>query len=257
MHSRITWEDARLDPLAVLQRAADGERLLVVRDEVPLLELGPAQRQRVPWVVGVTGASGVRYAAAVIRALVEAREPADLIVTRAGRLTILDETGVAFRDSHWQEDLAAWLTASGSPVDVATADLQHWSPGDFAAGPSSGSYRTKGMVVIPATSAAVAGIAVGSSKDLLQRAAEVTLKERRLLVMVPRETPLTRATLKHLVALDEMGAVVMPASPGFYAGASEIAALVDFMAGKVLDIMGVPHSCFTRWRGRLGEGRAE
>jgi 4-hydroxy-3-polyprenylbenzoate decarboxylase len=109
------------------------------------------------------------------------------------------------------------------------------------------------MVVVPASTAAVAGIALGLSKDLLQRAADVTLKERRRLVVVPREAPLTGATLRHLVSLDEAGAVVLPASPGFYAKPKSIQQLVDFVAGKVLDVLGVPHDLFTRWAGRLGD----
>jgi 4-hydroxy-3-polyprenylbenzoate decarboxylase len=108
------------------------------------------------------------------------------------------------------------------------------------------------MVVVPASTAAVSGIASGLSKDLLQRAAEVTLKERRPLVVVPRETPLSRTTLRHLLTLDEAGAIVLPASPGFYAGAESVQALVDFVAAKVLDAIGVKHDLITRWTGELG-----
>jgi 4-hydroxy-3-polyprenylbenzoate decarboxylase len=207
--------------------------------------------QRVPWVVGVSGASGTPYAAAVIGAVLDARLPVDLVVSRAARLTILDETGITWRDSHWKDDAAQWLARD----DIG--DLQHWGPGDLAAGPSSGSYPTRGMVVVPASTAAVAGIALGLSKDLLQRSADVTLKERRPLVVVPRETPLTRSTLRHLVALDEAGAVVLPASPGFYAGAHDVQTLVDFVAGKVLDALGVEHTLFRRWTGELGRGRLD
>ena len=97
--------------------------------------------------------------------------------------------------------------------------MRYWAAGDLAAGPSSGSYPAKGMLIVPASTAAVAGVALGLSKDLLQRAASVTLKERRPLVVVVRETPLNGQTLRQLVALDEAGAVVLPASPAFYAGA--------------------------------------
>src|SRR5690606_28338088 len=145
---------------------------------------------------------------------------------------------------------------------LAGADVTHWPAGDLAAGPSSGSYPARGMVVVPASTAACAGIAIGLSKDLLQRAAEVTLKERRPLVVVPRETPVTRSHLEHLLALHDAGAVVLPASPAFYPAAAtrpvtgadvggvSAAQLVDFVAGKVLDALGVPHSLFTRWAGR-------
>jgi 4-hydroxy-3-polyprenylbenzoate decarboxylase len=130
--------------------------------------------------------------------------------------------------------------------------VRFWSAGDLAAAPSSGSYRTHGMVVVPTSTAAVAGIAVGLSKDLLQRAADVTLKERRPLVVVPRETPLTGATLRHLVALEEAGAVVVPASPAFYSKPKSMQQLVDFVAGKILDVLDVEHDLFARWEGRLG-----
>ncbi|MGE7432259.1 MULTISPECIES: UbiX family flavin prenyltransferase [Kitasatospora] len=206
------------------------------------------QSARQPWVVGVSGASGTPYAASVIRALLAAGEAVDLVVSRAARLTILDETGVSFRDAHWQEDLAAWTGVED------LSDVRYWSAGDFAAGPSSGSYPAKGMLVVPATTGAVAGIALGLSKDLLQRAAAVTLKERRPLVVCVRETPLDGVTLKHLVELDAQGAVVLPASPGFYAGGSTARELVDFVAGRVLDAVGVRHGLYRRWEGELGSG---
>lgn len=204
---------------------------------------------RVPWVVGVSGASGTPYAKAVIAALLQAGHPVDLIVSRAARLTLLDETGIAFRDNHWAADLASWLGTDGA------GDLRYWTATDLAAGPASGSYRTRGMVVVPASTAAVAGIALGLSKDLLQRAADVTLKERRTLVVVPRETPYARSTLVNLLALYDAGAVVLPASPAFYAGAASVQRLVDFVAAKVLDVLGVPHSLITRWTGELGAAR--
>jgi 4-hydroxy-3-polyprenylbenzoate decarboxylase len=107
------------------------------------------------------------------------------------------------------------------------------------------------MVVVPATSASVAGIATGLSKDLIQRAAEVQLKEGRRLVLVVRETPVTRSMLMRMVELVDEGAVVLPANPGFYGGPTEIQDLVDFVAGKALDRMGVPHKLLRRWQGKV------
>lgn len=207
---------------------------------------------RQPWIVGVSGASGTPYAAAVLGGLLDAGHAVDLVVSRAARLTLLDETGLSYRDSHWREDLGSWLQR-----DLAAADLQHWAAGDLGAGPSSGSYPAHGMVVVPASTAAVAGIAVGLSKDLLQRAADVTLKERRPLVVVPRETPYTRSTLQHLLALHDAGATVLPASPGFYSAPQTVQQLIDFIAAKVLDAIGVEHDLITRWTGRLGAARLD
>jgi flavin prenyltransferase len=203
--------------------------------------------QRVPWVVGVSGASGTLYARAVLNGLLEAGCAVDLVVSRAARLTILDETGLSFRDARWQDDLAEWL-------GTVPKDVRYWTAGDLAAGPASGSYPTCGMIVIPASTAAVAGIALGLSKDLLQRAADVTLKERRPLVVVPRETPYTRSTLQHMLALHDVGAIVLPASPGFYSAPHSVDQLVAFVAAKVLDVVGVPHQLITRWTGELGGG---
>lgn len=205
---------------------------------------------REPWVVGVSGASGTPYARAVLSALLDAGESVDLVISRAARLTLLDETGAGVRDAHWKDDVGAWLGRD-------LGDLGYWPAGDLAAGPSSGSYPVKGMVVVPASTAACAGIAIGLSKDLLQRAAEVNLKERRRTVVVPRETPVTRSHLEHLIAMHDAGAVVLPASPGFYGAGAQATAqqLIDFVAGKVLDALGVPHSLFTRWKGELNSQR--
>lgn len=210
---------------------------------------GSEERARVPWVVGVTGASGTPYAAAVMRGLLDAGEAIDLVLSQAARLTMLDELGFSVRDRTWREDVAGWLGRD-------PADMAYWSSGDMTAGPSSGSYRTKGMVVVPATTASVSGIALGTSKDLLQRAGDVTLKERRRLVLVVREMPLRAAVLDQLASLAREGAVVMPASPAFYAGSRDVQQLVDFVAGRVLDSCGVDHDLYRRWTGDLGQARA-
>jgi flavin prenyltransferase len=202
-------------------------------------------------VVGVSGASGTAYARAVLTGLLDAGQPVDLVVSRAARLTLLDETGLALRDAHWRVDLASWLGR-----DADAGDVGYWAAADLAAGPASGSYPAQGMVVVPASSAAVAGIAIGLSKDLLQRAADVTLKERRPLVLVPREAPYTRATLQHMLTLHDAGAVVLPASPAFYSAPQSVQQLVDFVAAKVLDVIGVEHDLITRWTGRLGAARS-
>jgi 4-hydroxy-3-polyprenylbenzoate decarboxylase len=225
-------------------------------------------------VVGVSGASGTPYAAAVLRGLLAAGEAVDLVVSRAARLTLLDETGAGLRDAHWRSDLRRWLArgADGDPerfaAEVAEAlpdgppgpaadPVRYWPAGDLAAGPSSGSYPARGMIVVPASTAAVAGIALGLSKDLLQRVASVTLKERRPLVVAVRETPLDGTTLRHLAALHDAGAVVLPCAPAFYAGATGIQDLVDFVAGRALDAVGVRHGLYRRWTGELGGARAE
>jgi len=208
--------------------------------------------QRRPWIVGMSGASGTPYARAVVGALLDAGHPVDLIVSRAARLTVLDETGQPIRDGRWKDDVAGFLGR-----DLAGTDLHYWPAADLAAGPSSGSYPARGMVVVPASLASCAGIALGLSKDLLQRAADVNLKERRPVVLVPRETPVPRSHLVHLLALHDAGATVLPASPAFYAGATDVQQLVDFVAGRVLDALDVPHTLYRRWAGQLGAARLD
>jgi flavin prenyltransferase len=203
---------------------------------------------RRPWLVGVTGASGTPYAAAILRGLLDAGADVDVMISQAARLTLLDETGHSVRDKHWRDDLSAWLGR-----DVST--VRYWTPGDLAAGPSSGSYRTQGMIIAPATTSTVAAVATGVTHNLVQRAADVTLKERRRLVVVLRETPLRLSTLDNLRTLAAEGAVIMPASPAFYAGADDVAALVDFLAGRVLDLCDVDHDLYQRWAGTLGAAR--
>ncbi len=235
--------------------------------------MSAAAPARVPWVVGVSGASGTPYAAAVLRGLLAAGLPVDLVISRAARLTLLDETGVAWHDGDWATSLTTWLAQplgadeaggtgeaapAGAAADLATAVralvVVH-AAGNLAAAPSSGSHPTRGMIVVPASTASLAGIALGLSKDLLQRAADVTLKEGRRLVVVPREMPYTGATLRHMLALHDAGAVVAAASPGFYASARRAGDLVDFVAGRVLDAAGVDHTLYRRWAGELGGAR--
>jgi|SRR5208282_1050159 len=255
MSKEVTWSELVHDDASFMALLQIGQTLVITHEGRPIGRLVPSERDRRPWIVGVCGASGVGYAAALIRGLVDAGEPVDLIVSRAAKLTIMDETGVPFREADWAAGLQAWTALCGFEVEADEGDIRCWPPADFTAGPASGSYLAKGMVVVPATTAAVGGIANGLSKDLVQRAAEVALKERRPLVIVPRETPFTRVTLQHLLALDEMGAIVLPASPGFYAGTADVSTLYGFIAGKILDLLGIKNSLFRRWRGALGAGR--
>lgn len=118
--------------------------------------------KRCPWVVGVSGASGTPYACAVLRGLLDTGEDKDLILSRVARLTLLDETGITFRQNSWRDDVARW-------IDRDVGQMHCWRIDDFSAGPSSGSYRTRGAIVMPASTTSVAGIATGMSKDLLQR----------------------------------------------------------------------------------------
>jgi 4-hydroxy-3-polyprenylbenzoate decarboxylase len=191
-----------------------------------------------PIVVGVTGASGAAYARRLLECLCHAEIHVHLIVTPNGRRLFADELGIR-RIS--VEDLS--LPASASLTIHAYQDVG--SP------LGSGSFRTDGMVVCPCSNNTQGAIAAGLGDNLLNRAAAVTLKERRRLILVTREMPLSRIDLQNALRLSEAGATICPASPGFYMRPRSIDDLVDFVVGKVLDLLDVPHELNVRWEDQL------
>jgi len=182
-----------------------------------------------PIVVGVSGASGTPIALRVLRALKEARAPVALVVSEGARSVLREECGL---------ELDALRPLAG----------QLYGDGDFSAPIASGSRRTRGMVVVPCSSNTVAKIALGFGDSLLTRAAQVHLKERRPLIVVPRETPLPTVMLRHLTTLSELGVVVLVASPAYYLHPTSIEDVTDYLAGKVLDHLGVPHQLYRGWK---------
>ncbi len=192
---------------------------------------------RLPLVVALTGASGAPYAVRLLQALAAAGQPVWLVVSSHGWRLLRTESGIA--------DLAALRETVGAAAWDATVTV--YDDGDRGAKPASGSARTAGMVICPCSMGTVASIAAGTSRSLVERAADVTLKERRRLVVVPRETPLSRIHLRNLLALDEAGATILPAAPGFYHGPTTIAELVDFVVQRILDHVGVEIELAPRW----------
>jgi len=198
------------------------------------------------YVVAVTGASGAAYARRLVGALASAAHEVDLLVTAAGFAVLAHE--LDWEDARYggEGGLAArcqrFFVPPGAPGRLRFHPI-HNVLDDLG----SGSVRTDGMVVIPCTMGRIAAIATGRSSDVLERAADVTLKEGRRLIVVPRETPLSLIHLRNLTALAEAGAVIMPAMPGFYHRPSGIADLVDFVAGKVLARLGLPQDLLAPW----------
>jgi flavin prenyltransferase len=185
-----------------------------------------AARQRL--VVGISGATGVVYGIRMLEALRAAGVETHLVLSRAARLTLHHETELSTRDI------------------AALADA-HYGPDDIGAAVASGSFRTAGMVVAPCSVKTLAQIAVGSCDTLLARAADVTLKERRRLVLMVRETPLTLTHLRNMVAATENGAIIAPPVPAFYTRPAGIAELVDQTVGRVLDLFDIDTGAFPRW----------
>ena len=188
------------------------------------------------WIVAVTGASGAPYAVRLLAALVELEVPADVIVSDHGWRLFAHETGV-----RGEVDLLESIGGMGR--------LRFYDNGDRGTRPASGSAPYAGMVVCPCSTATLSAIAHGASRSLVERAADVTLKERRKLVAVVRETPLSAVHLENMLSLARIGAVIMPASPGFYHGPREVGDLVDFVVARVLDHMEVDHEVGYRWTG--------
>jgi flavin prenyltransferase len=192
--------------------------------------------------VAITGASGAIYATRTLAALLEHGCHIELIVSEYGRRLLRDELG----DSAATEKLFDYLVGRyGENVRAGTYTL--YSNRDLGAKIASGSQDCEGMVVIPCSMKTLAGIAHGLSRSLVERAADVMLKERRTLIIVPRETPMSLPQLRNMVLCAEAGAMLMPAMPAFYQMPRTLDDLADFMAGKILGALGFSHELYPRW----------
>lgn len=187
-----------------------------------------------PVVFGITGASGAPYAVRLLRALTTARVPVRLIVSAYGWRLLAEESGIA--------DASALRDATGDWANVEVFDAQN-----RGATPASGSAPSRGMVICPCSMGTLASIAAGASRNLVERAADVALKERRPLILVPRETPLSLIHLENMTRLTRAGAVILPASPGFYHHPRTIDDLLDFVVARILDHLGIENQVAPRW----------
>ena len=192
-----------------------------------------------PIVVGITGASGAPYAVRLLQQLTAARRQVSLIVSKYGMRLLDTEVGIGSMDALRE---AVGKEAWDSCVEIHGND-------DRGAPPASGSALTAGMIVCPCSMGTLSAIAVGASRSLIERAADVTLKERRKLILVPRETPLSAIHLENMLRLTRAGAVIMPAAPGFYHRPKQVSDLVDFVVARMLDQLGVGQTLVKRWAG--------
>lgn len=196
-----------------------------------------------PIVFAITGASGAPYGVRLLQQLAASSRPISLIVSSHGLRLLQTETSIKTLD-----DLRA---------EVGAAAWDEWitiySNGDRGAPPASGSALSAGMVICPCSMGTLSAISVGASRSLIERAADVALKERRKLVLVPRETPLSAIHLQNMLRVTRAGAVVLPAAPAFYHKPRAIGDLVDFIVARVLDQLGVPHQLVKRWDGEKAE----
>jgi len=199
--------------------------------------------QSLPIVIAITGASGAPYAVRLLECLVGAGRTVWLIVSGHGFRLLHTELGI--------ENLSELRERVGAAAWDRHVTVHNDS--DRGAAPASGSARTAGMVICPCSMGTVSAIAHGTSRSLVERAADVTLKERRQLIVVPRETPYSAIHIENMLRLTQAGAVVLPASPAFYHGARSISDLVDFVVARILDHLGVEHALVRRWSGETAD----
>lgn len=184
------------------------------------------------YLICITGASGSVYGLRVVRALIEARHEVHAIFSPWGAKVMLQETG---------ESPEAWSERWGlSPDRIHASD-------NLAAPPSSGTFRLDGTVIVPCSMSTLGALSSGAATNLVHRCGSVALKEGRPLILVPREAPLSLVDLRNMTALAEAGATILPASPGFYHKPTTVDQLVDFVAGKILDRLGLAHRLFEPW----------
>ncbi len=192
-----------------------------------------------PITLAITGASGAPYAVRLLEQLLQQQQPTSLIVSSHGVRLLQSETEYQsfeeLRENIGAERWDRYITA--------------YDNSDRGAAPASGSSLSRGMIICPCSMGTVSAIAQGSSRSLIERAADVALKERRKLVIVPRETPFSDIHLRNLSVLSQSGVIVMPAAPGFYHRPKTIDDLVDFMVARILDHFGIEHSLSHRWDG--------
>ncbi len=186
------------------------------------------------FVIGITGASGVIYGIRLLEVLKKLKIETHLVMTPAAKITIAAKTEY---NTQSVEKLAS----------------KSYRYNDIAAAISSGSFRTDGMIIIPCSMHTIGAMASGIADNLLLRAADVTMKERRILVVVPRETPLSLIHIVNMERLARAGGCILPAMPGFYEKPKNVSELVDHLVGKVLDVVGVENDLFKRWEGVPGK----
>ena len=195
-------------------------------------------------VVGITGASGALYAGRLLRTLLIGGHQVHLVLSKYGRYLLVEELG--FRPD--KESLRAFITRCYGE-ETQAGDLREYNAGDLSAPIASGSVPIDGMVVVPCSAKTLSSIARGASSSLLERAADVSLKEQRPLVLVVRETPLNLIQLRNMTAAAEAGAVILPAMPAFYQKPQTFDDLGDFIAGRICNMLRIEHQLFPPWQG--------
>jgi len=201
------------------------------------------------YIVAISGASGAPYALRLLQVLIKGNHTVSLSISGEGLSIVKDETGLMLAGSETDIQFAI-----EKHLDAKEGQLSYFGENNMYAAIASGSNKVDAMVVIPCSMKTLSAIAHGYASTLIERAADVTLKEQRKLIIVPRETPLSAIHLRNMLTLAELGCFIIPAMPAFYHGPQKITDLVDFIVGRVLDSMGIENDLSPRW-GRSDMGR--
>ena len=212
---------------------------------------------RLPVVLAITGASGAPYAARLLQTLCKSGWPLHLTISPSGAAVIREEMGIYIDVRDPDLDALVNFVPTWSDVEAEdgkeTIDRSHvvyHQYDDYMTPIASGSFRTRAMVVCPCSGSTLSGIARAAASNLIQRAAEVHLKEHRKLILVPRETPVSSLQLENMQRLAAAGAVVLPAMPGWYHGVESLDDIIDFVVSRILDQLGLDNDLISRWGGR-------
>jgi len=200
-------------------------------------------QSNLPLALAITGASGAVYGTRLLELLLQAGREVHVTISASGTAVIKQELDRSINIERF--DANSLLPESDA--DLAARQLHYHHYTDYFSPLASGSFLTGGMVVCPCSGSTLSGIAHGAGNNLIQRAADVHIKERRKLILVPRETPLSIVHLDNMRRTAEAGAVVLPASPGWYHGVRSVQDLIDFVVARILDQLGVPHQLMKRW----------
>jgi len=200
------------------------------------------------YIIGITGASGSIYADRLIRKLLDNGHQVILTITEAGKKVLQQEINLDISSLQSEDEIEKYLR-SFFLIENDNQKLKYYNNDRIGAPIASGSFRTDGMIVIPCSMASVSSIANGASKNLLERAADVIIKERKTLIVVPREAPFSTIHLQNLLLLAQNNVHIVPASPSFYHNPETIDELVDFFVGRIMDQLGIDHNLINRWSG--------
>ncbi|NWO09497.1 UbiX family flavin prenyltransferase [Chromohalobacter salexigens] len=195
-----------------------------------------------PVTVALTGASGAQYGLRLIDCLVAARHQVLVLISKAAQMVIATETDVSLPSNPERLSEALKERSGAAPGQIRCFGREDWM-----APVASGSGAPSAMVICPCSTGTLSAVATGASNNLIERAADVALKERRQLILVPRETPFSAIHLEHMLALTRMGAVILPAAPGFYHRPQTLDDMIDFIVARILNQLGIAHTLMPRW----------